>query len=87
MHNYKSFTDLLFSDMYCDIINDYNKITIGKYFCEICKKHFTRKGNLMRHNINSHFKERKFTCLYCNKRYIRKENLKKHQSKFKHIIH
>lgn len=84
MYKYKSFINLLFANNidYNVIYKSYNKIIIISYYCNLCKKKFTRKENLKRHNISVHIKDKKFMCIYCNKMFSRKDNLKQHMLKF-----
>lgn len=81
MYNYNSYTEFLSSDLNHNVIKKHNKITIGKYYCNLCKKYFKRKDNLKRHNISIHFKEKKYLCIYCNKKYVRNEDLNHHLKK------
>ena len=46
--------------------------------CDLCGIRFDRKGNLVRHKNNVHFKVRKLACLQCEKRFGDKHNLQKH---------
>ena len=53
------------------------------FSCNLCNLSFTRKSDLMRHNVTVHLKPYIYSCAFCSKKYNRVDNLY-HHVKSKH---
>lgn len=75
------FTDIDFMSHYIHIntpkeISD-NNVTVCYYVCNICKKTFTRKYDMIRHS-KCHTPQMLYVCGFCRKTYMRKDHFIKH---------
>ncbi|CAH2236582.1 zinc finger protein OZF-like [Pararge aegeria] len=67
----------LFISDFSDKILDLSSTVDGKYMCPICQKRFANKGNVSRHVLEAHTRE-KLECNVCFRKFVKQGHYEKH---------